>query len=107
MMKRIFMVVLDSFGIGAAPDAAEFGDENTNTLGSVIKSEKFYCPNMQKMGLFNIEGAAGGTPVEKPVGNYGRLREKSRGKDTIIGHWELAGIISENVYAINHIPGQR
>lgn len=95
MMKRIFMVVLDSFGIGAAPDAAEFGDENTNTLGSVIKSEKFYCPNMQKMGLFNIEGAAGGTPVEKPVGNYGRLREKSRGKDTIIGHWELAGIISE------------
>lgn len=95
MMKRIFMVVLDSFGIGAAPDAAEFGDENTNTLESVVKSEKFYCPNMKRLGLFNIEGVNCGTPEDQPVGNYGRLREKSRGNDTIIGHWELAGIISE------------
>ena len=89
------MIVLDSLGIGAAPDATEFGDENTNTLESIVKSEKFYCPNMKRLGLFNIEGVNCGTPEDQPVGNYGRLREKSGGKDTIIGHWELAGIISE------------
>ena len=100
MMKRIFLIVLDSFGIGAAPDAADFGDENTNTLGSVVKSEKFFCPNLQKLGLFNIEGVTCAAPVERPAGNYGRLREKSRGKDTIIGHWELAGIISKKAMPV-------
>lgn len=94
-MKRIFLIVLDSFGIGAASDAADFGDEGSNTLGSVAKSEKFFCPNLQKLGLFNITGVTCSAPVERPAGNYGRLREKSRGKDTIIGHWELAGIISK------------
>ena len=94
------MIVLDSFGIGAAPDAADFGDENTNTLGSVVKSEKFFCPNLQKLGLFNIEGVTCAAPVERPAGNYGRLREKSRGKDTIIGHWELAGIISKKAMPV-------
>ena len=100
MMKRIFLIVLDSFGIGAAPDAADFGDESTNTLGSVVKSEKFFCPNLQKLGLFNIEGVTCAAPVERPAGNYGRLREKSRGKDTIIGHWELAGIISKKAMPV-------
>ena len=100
MMKRIFLIVLDSFGIGAAPDAADFGDENTNTLGSVVKSEKFFCPNLQKLGLFNIEGVTCAASVERPAGNYGRLREKSRGKDTIIGHWELAGIISKKAMPV-------
>ncbi len=100
MMKRIFLIVLDSFGIGAAPDAADFGDENTNTLGSIVKSEKFFCPNLQKLGLFNIEGVTCAAPVERPAGNYGRLREKSRGKDTIIGHWELAGIISKKAMPV-------
>lgn len=100
MMKRIFLIVLDSFGIGAAPDAADFGDENTNTLGSVVKSEKFFCPNLQKLGLFNIEGVTCAAPVERPAGNYGRLREKSLGKDTIIGHWELAGIISKKAMPV-------
>ena len=99
-MKRIFLIVLDSFGIGASPDAADFGDENTNTLGGVVKSEKFYCPNLQKLGLFNIEGVTCAAPVERPAGNYGRLREKSRGKDTIIGHWELAGIISKRAMPV-------
>ena len=100
MMKRIFLIVLDSFGIGAAPDAADFGDENTNTLRSVVKSDKFFCPNLQKLGLFNIEGVTCAAPVERPAGNYGRLREKSRGKDTIIGHWELAGIISKKAMPV-------
>ena len=77
MMKRIFLIVLDSFGIGAAPDAADFGDENTNTLGSVVKSEKFSCPNLQDLGLFNIDGVTCGTPADRPKGNYGRLREKA------------------------------
>ena len=89
MMKRIFMIVLDSLGIGAAPDAAEFGDENTNTLESIVKSEKFYCPNMKRLGLFNIEGVNCGTPEDQPVGNYGRLREKSGEKirSSVIGNW--------------------
>ena len=99
-MKRIFLIVLDSFGIGAAPDAADFGDENTNTLGSVVKSEKFSCPNLQDLGLFNIDGVTCGTPADRPKGNYGRLREKSRGKDTIIGHWELAGVISNQAMPV-------
>ena len=100
MMKRIFLIVLDSFGIGAAPDAADFGDENTNTLASVAKSGKFSCPNLRKLGLFNISGVACGEPVGMPAGSYGRLREKSRGKDTIIGHWELAGIISDHAMPV-------
>lgn len=100
MMKRIFLIVLDSFGIGAAPDAADFGDENTNTLASVAKSGKFSCPNLRKLGLFNISGVACGEPVGMPAGSYGRLREKSRGKDTIIGHWELAGIISDQAMPV-------
>ena len=100
MMKRIFLIVLDSFGIGAAPDAADFGDENTNTLGSVVKSEKFFCPNLQKLGLFNIEGVTCAAPVERPAGNYGRLREKSRGTDTILGHGALAGIISKKAMPV-------
>lgn len=85
MMKRIFLIVLDSFGIGAAPDAADFGDENTNTLGSVVKSEKFFCPNLQKLGLFNIEGVTCAAPVERPAGNYGRLREKAGARIPLSG----------------------
>ncbi len=91
--KRVFLIVLDSFGIGALPDAAKYGDEGANTLQSVRANEGFSVPTMQKLGLFNIEGVGGG--VETPVGVYARMAEKSNGKDTIIGHWELCGIVSE------------
>ncbi len=94
-IKRVFVIVLDSYGIGHAPDAAEFGDEGANTLGTIRRSLKYHTPNLEKLGLFCIDGVE---PIkEQPpvIGAYGRLTEASRGKDTTIGHWEIAGIISE------------
>ena len=94
-MKRVFLIVLDSFGIGAMPDAEKFGDGNVNTLASCATSAKLHIPNMRKLGLGNIEGVTIGKE-ETPIGAYGRMAEKSMGKDTTIGHWEIAGIVSEN-----------
>ncbi len=93
-MKRIFLIVLDSFGIGAMPDAASFGDIGVNTLASCASSPKLNIPNMTAAGLGNIDGVSciGGT--DAPTGAYARLTEMSMGKDTTIGHWEIAGIIS-------------
>ena len=95
-MKRVFLIVLDSFGIGAGKDAALFGDEGANTLRSVANIQGFSVPNLQKMGLGNIAGAEGVPPVEKPTAAYGRMQEQSMGKDTTTGHWELAGVISKS-----------
>lgn len=92
-MKRVFLIVLDSFGIGTAPDSAAFGDAGADTLGSIRRSAKFSAENMKKLGLFNIDGIKGG--IEAPAGAYARMTERSRGKDTIIGHWEMCGVISE------------
>ena len=94
MKKRVFLIVLDSMGIGEAPDAALFGDAGSNTLGAIRKHPDFHCPNLEKLGLFNIEGVGGG--VREPLACYARMRERSMGKDTTIGHWEIAGLISEN-----------
>ena len=96
MEKRVFLIVLDSFGIGAEPDAAAFGDEGTNTLGAIAKHPNFNCPNLQKLGLFNIDGVTAGEKTAAPTGSFARLQEQSMGKDTTIGHWEIAGIVSEN-----------
>lgn len=95
MKKRIFLTVLDSFGIGELPDAEIFGDKGANTLGSVAKSPFFSAPNLTELGLGNIEGVAI-SPVRSPIGAYGRCAEKSKGKDTTVGHWEIAGVISES-----------
>lgn len=92
-VKRVFLIVLDSFGVGALPDAADFGDVGAYTLGAVMKSKKFNVPVMQGLGLFNIDGVCGG--VASPLAAYGRAAECSKGKDTIIGHWELCGVVSE------------
>ena len=94
MKKRVFLIVLDSMGIGEAPDAALFGDAGSNTLGAIRKHPDFHCPNLEKLGLFNIEGVGGG--IQSPLACYARMRERSMGKDTTIGHWEIAGLISEN-----------
>lgn len=91
-MKRVFLIVLDSFGIGTAPDSAEFGDAGANTLGSIRRSAQFRAENMRSLGLLNIDGLEGGVPT--PRGAYARMTEQSRGKDTIIGHWEMCGVIS-------------
>ena len=96
MDKRVFLIVLDSFGIGNMPDAAKFGDEGSNTLLSVSKSDKFRLSNMAKLGLFNIDDVSCGSKAEFPAASFARIREASNGKDTTIGHWEIAGVESEN-----------
>lgn len=93
-MKRVFLIVLDSCGCGALPDAEQFGDAGVNTLRSCAGSEKFHIPNLKKLGLGNIEGLDFIGPVEKPEGAVCRLAEASMGKDTTVGHWEIAGVIS-------------
>ena len=95
-MQRVFLIVLDSFGIGAMADAPKFGDAGTNTLASCAASAKLHIPNMISAGLGNIAGVTCLAPAEKPLGAYGRMAEASMGKDTTIGHWELAGIVSED-----------
>ena len=95
-MKRVFLIVLDSFGIGALPDAAAFGDAGTNTLASCAATGKLHIPNMLAAGLGNIEGVTCLPKTEAPTGAYCRLREASMGKDTTIGHWEIAGIVSDS-----------
>ena len=94
-IKRVFVIVLDSVGIGQEPDAAEFGDGVCHTLKSIVSSPKFNAPNLTKLGLFNIDGVDCGKPAANPAASFARLRELSRGKDTTIGHWELAGLVSE------------
>ena len=94
MKKRVFIIVLDSCGIGEMPDSHLWNDEGSNTLRSIRKSKEFNCPNLKKLGLFNIDTVGGG--VKKPLASYARMKETSMGKDTTIGHWEIAGIISPN-----------
>ena len=96
-MKRVFLIVLDSVGIGALPDAALYGDEGSNTLLSASKSKYFNgMPNMRKLGLFNIDGVNIGKNETDPAGSFAKLAERSKGKDTTIGHWEIAGVVSES-----------
>lgn len=95
-VKRVFLIVLDSFGIGEMPDAEKYGDKGSNTLSAIVKSEKYNTPCLQKMGLFNIEGVQDlNMATKSPIGSFARLAEASNGKDTTIGHWEISGIISE------------
>lgn len=94
-VKRIFLIVLDSFGAGEAPDAAAFGDVGSNTLRSVSSSPEFHVPNLTRLGLFSIEGTGCEKKGVKPRGVYGKCREVSAGKDTVTGHWEISGVISD------------
>ena len=93
-MKRVFLIVLDSFGIGQMPDAEKFGDYGVDNLGTVSKSPYFSMPNMEKLGLFQIEGTSVESKVTDITGRVARMTEASMGKDTTIGHWEIAGIYS-------------
>lgn len=92
MSKRVFIIVLDSCGCGEMPDSYLWHDEGSNTLGAIRNDEHFNCPNLINLGLFNVETVGGG--VDAPKGSFARLKETSMGKDTTIGHWEIAGIIS-------------
>ena len=96
MGKRVILIVMDSFGIGNAPDAARFGDAGSNTMKSCYKSPFFKADNLRKLGIFNIDGVDYDPGCDLPVGAYARMKELSAGKDTTIGHWEIAGIISNS-----------
>ena len=93
--KRIFLMVMDSFGIGDAKDAERFGDPGSDTLGALIRVEGFDAPTLGSLGLFHIDGVDHSLAKGNPVGAYGRLAEQSEGKDSTIGHWEIAGIRSD------------
>lgn len=97
-MKRIFIIVLDSVGVGEMPDSALYGDEGSNTLKSVSKDALFAMPNMKRLGLFNIDGIGVDEKwkEEVPQGTFLKLQEASKGKDTTTGHWEIAGLISRH-----------
>ncbi|MDE7185247.1 MAG: phosphopentomutase [Lachnospiraceae bacterium] len=91
--NRIFTIVIDSLGIGAADDAAAYGDAGTDTLGHIAQcTEDFKIPNLQKLGIANLHSLHGVAPAEKPTGYYARLHEASTGKDTMTGHWEMMGL---------------
>ncbi len=93
-MKRVFLIVLDSYGCGEMPDAKDFGDEGASTVRSVATSKFFEAPNLRKMGLYNIDGVDLLPKEENPSGIYCRCAEVSKGKDTTLGHWEIAGVQS-------------
>ena len=94
-MKRVFLIVLDSCGIGEMPDCADFGDENCNTLKRISQSMFFSAGNLLKLGIGNIDGVDCLPMNEEPLSAVARMEEKSKGKDTTIGHWEISGIVSE------------
>ena len=93
-IDRVFLIVLDSFGVGELPDAADYGDAGSHTLRSCAAQKEFDLPNMQALGLFNIDGVGVGCPANAPLGAFAKCTEQSKGKDTTTGHWEIAGLIS-------------
>lgn len=97
--RRIFVIVLDSLGIGAMPDSSRFGDEDVDTFGHILeKMETLEIPNLQKLGMLNLHAAGKMKGVDKPMGRYMRLGEASNGKDTMTGHWEMMGIKTEKPF---------
>ena len=99
MVKRVTIIVLDSLGVGALPDADIYGDAGADTLGHIEDRYRLDIPNLRKLGLGNIKGAAGGRlSVQSPSGAFGRFAESSKGKDTITGHWEIAGLCTETPF---------
>ena len=97
-MKRVILIVLDSVGIGELPDAALYKDEGTNTVLHIFEKRGLNVPNMLKLGLGNIEGLEKLGKEANPVGAYGRMKEKSKGKDTTTGHWEMSGVILDKAF---------
>ena len=104
MARRVFLIVLDSFGVGEEPDAYLWNDEGSNTLCACATSPYFDIPNLTRLGLLNIEGVLesvhphGLKPTDAPAGAFARLREQSQGKDSTVGHWEMAGVISSRPF---------
>lgn len=100
-MRRAIVIVLDSFGVGAMPDASDFGDSNPDTFGNIYKAcGGINLPNLSRIGLSHIDGVSVPRAISEPSGIYARLAERSKGKDTVTGHWELMGIVSESGFKI-------
>lgn len=98
-MNRVIWIVLDSVGMGALPDAKDFGDEGANTIGHICAAEGgVHMPHMCQMGYGNIDGMIGMQPIDEPIGVYARAMEQSKGKDTTIGHWEMSGIYTPQAF---------
>jgi len=98
VFNRMVVIVLDGVGIGAMPDASEWGDAGSDTFGHICESRQLHLPNLQSLGLGNIRPLSGMPAVERPRGSYGKCALKSNGKDTTTGHWEMAGIILERAF---------
>lgn len=98
--NRVLLIVLDGAGIGAMPDAPEWGDAGSDTLGHILESRNLNLPNLQRYGLGNVRPLQNVPPLSQPVGSYGRCALKSNGKDTTTGHWEMAGIILEQAFPL-------
>ena len=96
--RRVLLIVLDGAGIGAMPDAPEWGDAGSDTLGHILESRTLQLPNLQRYGLGNIRPLQNLPPLENPVGSFGRCALRSNGKDTTTGHWEMAGIVLEQAF---------
>ena len=96
--NRIVLIVLDGAGIGAMPDAPDWGDAGSDTFGHILESRRLQLPNLQRIGLGNIRPLQGLPPLDRPDGSYGRCALRSNGKDTTTGHWEMAGIILERAF---------
>ncbi len=108
-IKRVILIVLDGVGVGELPDAADFNDAGNNSLGNVAKAVGgLNLPNLQKMGLGNLTDIQGVPPCDNTTGAYGKMAEKSKGKDTTIGHWELMGVVSDKPLPVfpNNFPPQ-
>ncbi|HKP72189.1 MAG TPA: hypothetical protein VJT82_04580, partial [Pyrinomonadaceae bacterium] len=95
---RIILIVLDSLGMGEMPDAAEWGDAGSDTIGHILESREVRLPNFQSLGLGNVRPLKNVPPAASPRGSYGRCALRSNGKDTTTGHWEMAGIILEEAF---------
>ena len=98
MINRVITIGLDGFGVGEAPDAKDYKDEGSNTLGGIYKNTSLNIPNMKKLGIFNIDGIDLDAKEEKTVGCYGKATEQSKGKNSPVGHWEIAGYITEEAF---------
>ena len=97
--RRVFLIVVDSLGVGGAKDAADYGDLGSDTLGNISDCvEQFSIPNLQRLGMANLHPLRQVEPAQRPIGYYGRMNERSRGKDTMTGHWELMGLKTEKPF---------
>ncbi len=98
MIKRAVIIVLDSFGVGEAPDAAEYGDVGSNTIEGIYNNTTMNLPNLRKLGLYNIDGLNINEKEDMPIGVYGKAAEKTKGKNSPVGHWEIAGFIKDEPF---------